>query len=77
MCAISQLCTPRPSIPRYVHCHHCSDHTHPFVTCRLQFTVVNDPEDPEADCAEVGTAEIDLNTVGQNQLSVGTRMDYL
>ncbi len=32
---------------------------------RLVFAVVADPEDQEADCEEVGTAELDLHKVTQ------------
>lgn len=35
-----------------------------YTLSRIQFTVVSDPEDSEGDCTEIGTAEVDLNTVG-------------
>ena len=32
---------------------------------RLSFTAVSDPEDPNDDCEELGSASLDLNMVSQ------------
>lgn len=33
------------------------------------FTLVSDPEDQQADCTEIGTAEVDLHTVSLSVLT--------